>query len=143
MPETYLLDANVLIALYDPRHLHHQSARAWFDGVEMWATTPLTESAFVRIVSNAAVSGEDTTPHDALEALAAIRRSPGHRFLTDESSLANPAIDLGALVGYRQVTDFHLVNLAARAGVRLATFDAKLARALGPVDRHTVLVVPA
>lgn len=143
MPDGYLLDANLLLALYDPRHLHHTSARAWFERVEIWATTPITEAAFVRLVSNPAVSGERVSPGEALGALDAIRHAPGHRFLTDDSSLAHPHIGLGALVGYRQVTDFHLVNLAARAGIRLATFDARLAGALDPADRPNIVVVPA
>lgn len=58
MPDGHLLDANVLLALYDPRHVHHASARSWFEDVDLWATTPLTEAAFVRLVSNALVAGE-------------------------------------------------------------------------------------
>jgi len=48
-------------------------------------------------------------------------------FVPDDTSLADPAIDLIALSGYRQVTDLHLVNLAARHGLRLVTFDHKAA----------------
>lgn len=142
MADGYLLDANVLLALYDPRHLHHASARIWFENIALWATTPVTETAFVRLVSNALVSGEEVTPREAISALDAVRRAPGHRFLADDSSLARPHIDVGSLVGYRQVTDFHLVNLAVRAGLRLATFDARLAGALNPSDRYSVFVIP-
>jgi hypothetical protein len=37
----------------------------------------------------------------------------GHRFVADDSSLAEPLIDLDHLNGYRQATDFRLVNLAS------------------------------
>lgn len=142
MADGYLLDVNVLLALYDPRHVHHASAHRWFEDVPRWATTPVTETAFVRLVSNPAVSGEDVPPREAIQALEAIRRAPGHWFLADDSSLARPHIGLGSLVGHRQVTDFHLVNLAVRAGVRFATFDAKIAGALDPADRNRVVIVP-
>lgn len=142
MSDGYLLDVNVLLALYDPRHVHHSLARAWFENVDTWATTPLTEAAFVRLLSNPAVMGEQVTPREAIEALDAIRHAPGHRFLADDSSIAHSHIQLGALVGYRQVTDFHLVNLAARASARLATFDAKLVAALAEADRTHVALVP-
>jgi uncharacterized protein len=60
----------------------------------------------------------------------------------DEASLAQPSIDLSALVGHRQVTDLHLVNLAATAGAVLATFDARLPASLAPGDRRHVVLVP-
>lgn len=136
----YLLDVNVLLALFDPRHVHHAPAHRWFDDVTAFATTPLTETAFVRLVSNPEVGGE--SPATALAALRAIRGLPGHEFLPDDASLAEPAIGLDALVGHRQVTDFHLVGLAARHRMTLATFDAKLPRSLADPDRRRVLVVP-
>jgi hypothetical protein len=42
---TFLLDANVLIALLDPQHMHRDPAHAWFDGDEdlEWATCPLEQ----------------------------------------------------------------------------------------------------
>lgn len=143
MTDGYLLDASVLIALYDPRHVHHASAHRWFERVEHWATTPMTEAAFVRLIGNPLVSGDDVTPREAIAALDAIRHAPGHRFLVDDSSLAHPHVDLDSLVGYRLVTDFHLVNLAARARLRLATFDARLLRALSPADRDLIELIPA
>ena len=142
MSDVHLLDVDVLIALYDPRHVHHSAARIWFERVDAWATTPVTETAFVRLLSNPVVMGEEVTPREAIAALDAVRHAPGHRFLTDDSSLAHAHIDLGALVGHRQVTDFHLVDLAARAGIRFATFDARLVAALSPDDRASVTLIP-
>ncbi len=49
---TALLDVNVLVALADPRHVHHEAARQWFEGEDAFATTPLTEVAFVRLMSH-------------------------------------------------------------------------------------------
>ena len=49
----YLLDVNVLLALCDPMHVHHEAAHRWFaeKGSQAWATCPITENGFVRIAS--------------------------------------------------------------------------------------------
>lgn len=142
MTEAHLLDVGVLLALYDPRHVHHAASRAWFDTVDAWATTPLTEAAFVRLLSNPVVMGEQVSPVDAVAALDAVRHAPRHRFLADDSSLAHPHVSLTSLAGFRQVTDFHLLNLAVRAGLRFATFDARFVRALADDARAYVTLVP-
>jgi len=142
MPDTYLLDANVLIALTNAGHVHHGAAHRWFATISSWATTPLTETAFVRLTCNPAVVGQEIPPSVAVDALAALRAAPGHRWLPDDTTLATPVIAL-TLGGYRQVTDFHLVNLAASNGAVLATFDTRLPSALAPNDRgHVHLVDP-
>ncbi|MBD8057956.1 PIN domain-containing protein [Cellulomonas sp. JH27-2] len=140
MPENYLLDANVLIALTNAGHVHHGAAHRWFATISAWATTPLTETAFVRLTCNPAVVGQDVAPTTAIGALSALRAQPGHRWLPDDTTLAAPAVTL-TLGGYRQVTDFHLVNLAASTGAVLATFDARLPAALTPGDRRHVQVL--
>lgn len=50
----FLFDANFLIALGDADHVHHDEAQTFFtlkkqDG---WATCPLTENAFLRILGH-------------------------------------------------------------------------------------------
>jgi toxin-antitoxin system PIN domain toxin len=141
MPDrTALLDVNVLLALYDGRHVHHDAAHRWFAQAGTFATTPLTETSFVRLVSNPKVGGESVAT--ALAGLAAIRALDRHVFIPDGTSLDLPEINLAAVVGYRQVTDAHLVSLAAAHGCVVATFDAKIARALAEPDRRHVQTVP-
>lgn len=53
---------------------------------------------------------------------------PGHRFWTDGVSIvASPHVNRTGLVGYRQVTDAHLLALALSSGGALATFDGGVA----------------
>lgn len=140
----YLLDLNVLIAMSWPQHIHHARSHAWFDSLEgAWATTPLTEAGYVRLSTNSAVVGQPVSMTVALEALAALRRAPGHTFVTDESSLAHPVIDLQRVATSRQVTDAHLVNLAATASAVVATLDRGIEGWLMPDDRRHVFVLPA
>ena len=51
------------------------------------------------------------------------------------------ALGLPGLAGARQVPDWPLLNLAARHGARLVTFDRRLAACLEPGDRDGVLLL--
>lgn len=135
---TLLLDANVLLALGLGTHARHREAHEHFARMASWATTPLTESAFVRLMLNPTITIEQRTSVTVLAQLRAMRSDSRWRFLADDSSLAEPQIDTRTLVGHRQVTDFHLVNLAKRHGARLATFDADLFDSLIKADRAHV-----
>jgi predicted nucleic acid-binding protein len=68
----HLLDANVLIALGDSNHVHHGRVQQWFHAQpgRAWATCPLTENAFLRIVgasSYPSSPGGSRCGSDALE----------------------------------------------------------------------------
>lgn len=69
-----------------------------------------------------------------------MRRASGHAFLPDDSTLADPAIDVAPLAGTKQVTDAHLLNLAARHAMQFATFDGSLVRALAVASRNLFVV---
>ncbi|MFW6598580.1 hypothetical protein ACQBAU_08515 [Propionibacteriaceae bacterium Y2011] len=86
------------------------------------------------------VVGRAVSGAEALAQLDAIRHVAGWAFLNDDSSFADRRIDLRVLMGRRQVTDLHLVGLAARHKVRMATFDPALRESAAPADRAHVEV---
>ncbi len=57
------LDVNVMIALVDQNHVHHQKAKSWFkqNQSNRWATCPLIENGFIRILSNPKYPGNAGT----------------------------------------------------------------------------------
>jgi uncharacterized protein len=121
---TYLLDANVLIALTVAEHEHHERASVWASGIENFAVCPVVEGALVRFLIR---TGE--TPSVATALLRALHALPGCEFWPDSVSYADA--DLDHVRGHRQVTDAYLASLAAgRRGSLLATFDGGLAREL-------------
>jgi uncharacterized protein len=125
-----LLDANLLIALAWPQHVHHAQAHRWFGkvGREAWASCPLTQVAFIRISSDPKIIPEPVGPRDALALLTKIIARPGHRFWADEIAPADAAIFSSlALVGHRQVTDAYLLALAQHNKGKLATIDRGVA----------------
>lgn len=140
---TALLDVNVLVALAWPNHIHHARAHAWFASARErgWATTPVTQSGFVRVSSNTAAIPDARTPREATALLRRIVELPGHVFWPDDAAAADEENQAFArVVGYRQVTDAHLLSLAIRRGGRLATFDAGI-RDLAPADQEPSAVV--
>ena len=134
----YLLDTNLLIALLWPSHERHESARCWFEQARGsgWATCPVTQSGFVRIVSNPAFSRDAVTPGEAIQVLTANTAAKDHRFWPDDVALAEAAAFAGnRLIGHNQITDAYLLGLAVRKRGKLATLDggiASLAAAASP-----------
>ena len=129
-----LLDVNVLVALAWPSHVHHETAQGWFRNNQRagWATCPLTQSGFVRVSSNPRVIDEAKTPREAIRLLEQIVALPHHVFWRDDVALARSKfVAPERILGYRQVTDAHLLAVALRHGGRLATFDEGL-RAIVP-----------
>ncbi len=120
---TYLLDANALIALVVADHEHHAPATRWAAAVDGIALCPMVEGALVRFLVR---TGEAQAT--AVAILSALYRSPRCEFWED--ALSYEAVELGHVLGHRQVTDAYLVALANSRGGRLATFDRALAAAL-------------
>lgn len=124
-----LLDANVLIALAWSNHEDHDKVQRWLQisrGAG-WATCPLTELAFVRILSNPAFSSDSLTPWQAAELLGANLKQPDHRFWNDEVDLSHVFSLFGSrIVGHRQITDAYLIALAIHKKSKLVTLDEGL-----------------
>ncbi|MBX3029541.1 MAG: VapC toxin family PIN domain ribonuclease [Chloroflexi bacterium] len=140
----YLLDVNVLLALSDPQHIHHDLAHDWFavQGRAAWATCPITENAFVRITSHPTYPSR---PGEASVVLALLREMcavDGHRFWADDLSIRTALASDGALT-HAQVTDVYLLGLAIANGGRLATFDRRIPATLVADGPAGLEVIPA
>lgn len=125
----HLLDVNVLIALADPAHVHHDAAHDWFGAVgrHAFATCPITENGMLRIIGHPKYPNSPGPPGTVLPALQAFRALPGHVFWPDSISLAAfPALNASQLGNHTQLTDTYLLALAVAHGGRLATLDHRL-----------------
>lgn len=87
----HLLEVNVLVALFDPTHLHHEAAHHWFEQAREygWATRPLTENGFLRVLSDPTDPGRRTTVAAYLLALAVYR---GGRLATFDRNVRLPVV---------------------------------------------------
>jgi uncharacterized protein len=137
------LDVNVLIALIWPEHQFHQQAYSWFDrnARHGWATCPVTQMGFVRVLSSSPISNAPTVG-EALGLLKPNLEHPTHEFWHDEIGLL-PAINLTGTIlqGHRQITDAYLLGLAMHRKGRLATFDRSIAALLPEGKRKTDWIV--
>ena len=123
-----LLDINVLLALLDSDHVHHERARDWVS-TEIrhgWASCAITQNGFVRIISQPRYPSP-VPPGLAVERLTRASNTEYHEFWPCSVSLLDEhVIDRSRLVGPRQVTDAYLLALAARHDGRLVTFDCSI-----------------
>jgi toxin-antitoxin system PIN domain toxin len=145
MKRAALLDVNVLVALFEPDHPHHEVAHDWFadHGEDGWATCPLTENGFVRILSNPRYGAVINRPIDLLKYLSGFCRSTHHVFWSDSISLKDDGLFNGSMIrGYRQLSDVYLLGLAKKMGGYLVTFDdgIPLAAVVG-ATRNTIAVI--
>ena len=127
--KTALLDVNLFIALLWPAHVHHEAAHRWFGArrSKRWATCPLTQLAFVRIVSNPSFSPDAITPEEAVVLLEKNLQDKRHEFRPDDLGVVEAMAGFTARIyGHRQVTDAYLLGLASTHGDILASFDSGL-----------------
>ncbi|RIQ16363.1 TA system VapC family ribonuclease toxin [Jiangella rhizosphaerae] len=129
---TYLLDANVLIALTVAEHEHHERASRWAAGIDRFAVCPIVEGALIRFLIRL---GEAT--HSAAAVLREVRGMSRCEFWPDSLSYRDASLD--HVRGPRQVTDAYLASLASANGGVLATLDEALAAELA----DAVVLIPA
>jgi toxin-antitoxin system PIN domain toxin len=124
---TFLLDVNLLLALSDPMHIHHEPAHRWFaqSGQEAWATCPITENAYVRIASNPNYPNRPGEVAVVLDLLNRFCAGQGHEFWPADIRLGDYLLP-GAVVTHKQLTDVYLLSLAVHHGGKLATLDQRI-----------------
>ena len=123
-----LLDINVLIALHDRDHVHHQRAALWFEAniAPGWASCPLTQNGCLRIMSQPGYS----SPQPLAVLLAMLQSStatPVHQLWPDDISLLDASCFNHAHIhSHGQLTDLYVLGLAVKNGGRLVSFDRRI-----------------
>ena len=124
-----LLDVNVLVALFDPAHAHHDGAHRWFaqNRKRGWATCPITAMGCVRVLSNPTYPSVEATPGEVVSHLRSLCSTADHHFWPDSVSLTDGMLFRSSVMtGHQTITDVYLLGLAVRNHGRLATFDRKV-----------------
>jgi len=138
----FLLDVNVLVALVDKNHIHHETVTGWFSTRQKasWGVCPFTEAGFLRVVTRPAIGA--LSIEEATEILARLAKQPGYRFW----SLVYPWTDLaahlgGRIFGYLQITDACLLGLAIKENGVLVTLDKAISHLAGIQFARNLLVL--
>jgi uncharacterized protein len=139
-----LFDLNCLIAFLDDGHVHNSNAHGWWlqNRSGGWASCPLTQNGFVRVVSQPSYSAPIPI-NRAFEHLWQNTETADHEFWPDDISLLDEEIiDRSRVLGPKQLTDIYLVALAVKHGGRLVTFDrtVPLGAVRGADARHLVVI---
>ena len=121
-----LPDVNVLIALLDEDHPHHDTAANWFvlNSELGWATCPLTQNGCIRILSQTRYPNS-LSIGEVVEGLRAVTLIKSHEFIADDVSLLNQGmVDVSSISSHRQLTDIYLLALAVEHDMRFVTLDS-------------------
>ena len=96
---------------------------------EGWASAPITENGFIRIVSHPSYPNMRLTPALACESLERFKQGfpKAYRFWPDEVTLTDGTLfDLTRLTGAQRTIDIYLAGLAFRKNGRMATLERSL-----------------
>ena len=140
-----LLDVNVLIALLDQAHPHHDTAMSWLRAniKQGWASCPITQNGCIRIMSQASYPGARPVVQ-IIDRLRGALTHSAHQFWPDEASIVDTHVVDGTRVhGARQITDTYLLALAVKHQGRLVTFDSGIALSavMGATEKNLVALV--
>ena len=123
----FLLDINILIALADADHPHHDRAAAFFLGIRQrgWSSSPLTENGFLRIIGHPNYPKGPGSPALARRLLDQFCAQPGHQFWPDTLTLRDTKA-YPVLPHSGGLTDYYLLALAVKRKGKLATLDRRI-----------------
>ena len=97
MKTVFLLDVNLLVALLWPEHIFHAQTKGRYG----WATCPITQAGFVRIISNSKFSREALSLPEAMDLLKENISHPHHSFWPDSIGLPDATTLFSAgLIGH-------------------------------------------
>jgi len=120
-----LLDINVLIALFDPIHQHHEEALAWLrrNIGSGWASCPITQNGFVRIITQPRYP-RPIAVAEAVERLQEAAGTSHHAFWPDDVSIIDAVrFRHDRMHVPQQLTHLCLLALAVHHKGRFVTFD--------------------
>lgn len=137
-----LLDINVLIALHDRDHIHHERAALWLEAhiAHGWASSPLTQNGCLRIMSQPGY----INPQPLATVVAMLQGSTNtafHQLWSDDISILDGArFHHAHMHGPKQLTDLYLLGLAVKNAGCFVTFDARipLSAVHGATRKHLV-----
>jgi uncharacterized protein len=139
--ERFLLDVNILVALFEPAHSHHRIVARWFSSPDLkWGICAFTEAGFLRITANTPAGRR--TLEQATNIVRSFSNDPNFTYWSlriSWTSLVAPFA--GRLYGHQQITDAYLLGLAIHENGILVTLDKAIRHLAGPKYSKNLLVL--
>jgi uncharacterized protein len=148
MPQTMLPDVNVLVAAHRADHPQHKSAAQWLksalkdaqDGQQLVLPIQVI-SAFLRLVTNAKIFLQPSSPEKAIDFIDWLLEDPQVRLLEQSSEWQSfRTLVIEKQLSANAIPDAHLASLAISMSEPFVTFD-KGFRQLLPRSLLTLLPV--
>ena len=139
-----LLDLNVLIALTDSEHIHHQKAWNWFAsaGRARLGICPLTEAGFLRVTTNPVYSPKPHTFEETITILQVLKGRDDYWYCRIDKSWVEVTAPFATRIsGHQQVTDAYLLGLAIKEKGVLVTFDKGIQYMAGAKFGQNILLL--
>jgi toxin-antitoxin system PIN domain toxin len=126
--KTCLTDVNTWLALAAPGHVHHLTARRWFESLGEGEAVfcRITQMGLLRLLTQASVMKTDVlSPEQAWRLYRQLRRDWRVAFAAEPAGLESVWIELMSTVpsGSRTWTDAYLAAFAIECSYMMATFD--------------------
>ncbi|MGI8604041.1 MAG: TA system VapC family ribonuclease toxin [Verrucomicrobiales bacterium] len=112
-----LFDVSLLAACGWASHAHHARANRWLDQLRRFHTCPAAQMGFLRVSMSVAYGASFDRARTTLDAITSL---PAHQFLRDDTMAEHLPSELTSRY---DVTDAHLIILAIRHRLKLATLD--------------------
>ncbi len=140
----FLLDVNVLIALVDRRHVHHQQTYEWFlrNHKSGWATCPLTENGCIRIFGHKKYPTGPQNTGKARALLNELKLVPGYQFWEDEISICDLNL-IPKLPTSQSLTDVYLLALAVSRQSTFVSLDQRIEPSIVQGGNEAFELIPA
>jgi hypothetical protein len=141
--ERFLLDVNILVALFDPAHGHHRIVTRWFSSPGLkWGVCAFTEAGFLRIATR--TTAGRYTLNGAADIVRSFSNGPNFTYWPIRSSWTSLTETFhGRLYGHQQITDAYLLGLAIEEDGDLVTLDKAIRHLARPTYGKYVLVLEA
>lgn len=147
MSKVWLLDVNVLLAWLWPAHEAHLAASGWMHDHrhKPWATCPITQMGFLRIVTTRSFSPHAPAWTEAVKILRKhTENSTRHCFWQDSLTFSELDFSFGRYIkGPGHVTDAYLLALAMHNMGSLVTFDYRMETLApeGSIEREALVIL--
>lgn len=132
VPRACVASISFPVALLDRDHIHHEQGRRCFERAfeHGWA-------------SRATITAASVSPGRAVQLLSMATSAPHHEYRRSEIAVHDETIlSHSRIHGPRQITDVHLLGLAAHYGGRLVTLDRTIAlSAIGTAGPSNLVVL--
>ena len=124
----YLIDVNVLIALYDKKHEYHNISIQWVSSINFTIVIcPIVENGLLRICSHPNYPNGAATFSEILTFLEELRALKSVVFCTDDFSFSKIRVSKNKIdIPSKHITDIYLLNLARQLKYFFVTLDRKI-----------------